>query len=218
MLKDIKAVIFDLDGTLVDSMWIWKQIDIDYLEKHGHNLPEDLQKDIEGMSFTETASYFKNRFNIKGSIEDIKAEWNAMALDLYTNKIQLKPHVWELLEKFKAMGLPMGIGTSNSPELAGAVVKAQGIEGFIEVVRTSCQVKKGKPAPDIFLKVAEDLNVAPEDCLVFEDTHAGVLAGKRAGMKVIAIYDDLSAPFRSEIEADADQYLESYSSLLDQLS
>ena len=218
MLKDIKAVIFDLDGTLVDSMWIWKQVDIDYLEKHGHPLPEDLQKDIEGMSFTETANYFKNRFNIKDSVEDIKAEWNAMALDLYTNKIQLKPYVWEMLEKFKAMGLPMGIGTSNSPELAGAVVKARGIDGFIEVVRTSCQVEKGKPAPDIFLKVAEDLNVAPEHCLVFEDTHAGVLAGKRAGMKVIAIYDDLSAEFRSEIEADADQYLESYLTLLDQLS
>lgn len=218
MLKDIKAVIFDLDGTLVDSMWIWKQVDIDYLEKHGHPLPQDLQKDIEGMSFTETANYFKNRFNIKDSVEDIKAEWNAMALDLYTNKIQLKPYVWEMLEKFKAMGLPMGIGTSNSPELAGAVVKARGIDGFIEVVRTSCQVEKGKPAPDIFLKVAEDLNVAPEHCLVFEDTHAGVLAGKRAGMKVIAIYDDLSAEFRSEIEADADQYLESYLTLLDQLS
>jgi len=218
MLKDIKAVIFDLDGTLVDSMWIWKQVDIDYLEKHGHPLPDDLQKDIEGMSFTETANYFKTRFNITDSIDDIKAEWNAMALDLYTNKIQLKPFVWEMLEKFKSMGLPMGIGTSNSPELAGAVVKARGIDEFIEVVRTSCQVEKGKPAPDIFLKVAEDLNVAPEHCLVFEDTHAGVLAGKRAGMKVIAIYDDLSAEFRNEIEADADQYLESYSTLLDQLS
>jgi len=218
MLKDIKAIIFDLDGTLVDSMWIWKQVDIDYLAKHGYALPDDLQKDIEGKSFTETAQYFKERFNIADSIDQIKAEWNEMALDLYTNKIKLKPYVWELLEMFKSMGLKMAIGTSNSPELAGAVVRARGIDGFIEIIRTSCQVAKGKPAPDVFLKVAEDLNVAPEHCLVFEDTHAGVLAGKSAGMKVIAIYDDLSAEFRSEIEADADQYLECYSALLEQLS
>ncbi len=218
MFKDIKAVIFDLDGTLVDSMWIWKQVDIDYLEKHGYELPDDLQKAIEGMSFTETAEYFKRRFNITDDIDDIKAEWNAMALDLYTNRIELKPFVWEMLEKFKALGLQMGIGTSNSPELAGAVVKARGIDNFIKIIRTSCQVSKGKPSPDIFLKVAEDLNVDPKDCIVFEDTHAGVMAGKNAGMKVVAIYDDLSAEFRPEIEADADMYLESYSSLLDQLS
>ncbi len=218
MLKEIKAVIFDLDGTLVDSMWIWKQVDIDYLEKHGHPLPDDLQKDIEGMSFTETAQYFKNRFGIEDSIDDIKAEWNAMALDLYTNKIDLKPHVWTLLEQFEKMGLAMGIGTSNSPELAGAVVKSRGIDRFIKVLRTSCQVDKGKPAPDIFLSVARALGAEPHECLVFEDTHAGVLAGKRAGMKVIAIYDPLSAPFREAIEKDADMYLECYSTLLDQLS
>ncbi len=87
MLSNIKAIIFDLDGTLVDSMWIWKQVDIDYLEKHGHPLPDDLQKDIEGMSFTETAQYFKNRFNIEDDIDDIKAEWNAMALDLILIKL-----------------------------------------------------------------------------------------------------------------------------------
>lgn len=218
MLNEIKAVIFDLDGTLVDSMWIWKQVDIDYLNKHGHPLPDDLQKDIEGMSFTETAQYFKDRFDIKDSIEDIKAEWNDMALDLYTNKIELKPYVLDMLEHFKSKGLPMGIGTSNSPELAEAVIKARGLDNYIQVTRTSCQVEKGKPAPDIFLKVADDLGVEPEACLVFEDTHAGVLAGKSAGMKVYAIYDALSEKFRTEIEADADVYLESYEELVKQLS
>ena len=72
MLKDIEAVLFDLDGSLVDSMWIWRDIDIEYLGKFGIPLPEKLQADIEGMSFTETAAYFKERFQIPDSVEQMK--------------------------------------------------------------------------------------------------------------------------------------------------
>ena len=79
----MKAIIFDLDGTLVDSMWIWKEIDITYLNRRGIDFPEDLQKDIEGMSFTETANYFKERFNLTDTIETIKEEWNSLAKDLH---------------------------------------------------------------------------------------------------------------------------------------
>ncbi len=74
MLKDIKAVLFDLDGTLVDSMWLWKDIDIEYLGRYGIAFPENLQAEIEGMSFSETAVYFKNRFQLSVSLEEIKEE------------------------------------------------------------------------------------------------------------------------------------------------
>ena len=84
LLKDKRAVLFDLDGTLVDSMWVWRNIDIDFLSAIGKELPDDLQKEIEGMSFTETAEYFKKRFGIKDDVEDIKAHWNRMAYDKYT--------------------------------------------------------------------------------------------------------------------------------------
>ena len=79
----IQAVIFDLDGTLIDSMWMWKQIDIDYLARHGHPLPEDLQDCIEGMSFSETAVYFKERFGLSDSLDVIKTDWNRMAYNIY---------------------------------------------------------------------------------------------------------------------------------------
>lgn len=210
MLDNIKAVIFDLDGTLVDSMWIWKDIDIQYLEKRGVELPEDLQKEIEGMSFTETANYFKTRFKLKESIEEIKAELNMMALDFYRNKIILKKGVREFINYLKNKEIKIGIGTSNSRELALEVLKRHDIFNSFDTIRTSCEVERGKPHPDVFLKVAEDLGVAPEACMVFEDTYAGVLAAKRAGMKVFAIYDELSLPYKKDILKLADKYIDDY--------
>lgn len=213
ILKEIDGIIFDLDGTLIDSMWIWKQIDIDFLEKRGIGLPEDLQKEIEGMSFTETANYFIDRFHLTEPIEVIQAEWNEMARHFYRSRIALKEGVKAFLESLSQRGIKLGIGTSNSRELLTEVVNAHGIHTYFSAMRTSCEVERGKPAPDIFLKVAEDLGVAPERCLVFEDTHAGVQAAKNAGMKVIAIYDALSEAYMDVIKADADHFIYRFTEL-----
>lgn len=210
MFNELKAVIFDLDGTIVDSMWIWKQIDIDYLTKRGIQLPDDLQREIEGMSFTETAIYFKKRFNLKETIDEIKSEWSSMAYDYYKNRVQLKDGVKQFIEYMKFQDKKLGIGTSNAKELAVEVLKAHNILHYFDTLRTSCEVKKGKPNPDVFLKVAEDLKVKPENCLVFEDTYAGVLAAKRAGMRVFAVADELSFPYKKEISKLADKYIESF--------
>lgn len=214
IFKDIKAIIFDLDGTLVDSMWIWKQIDIDFLTKRGIQLPDDLTKDIEGMSFRETANYFKTRFSMTESVEAIQAEWNDMAKALYRDKIQLKDSVRPLIEYANAHDIKMGIGTSNSRELLTEVINAHEIHHYFESMRTSCEVDKGKPSPDIFLKVADDLGIRPENCLVFEDTHAGVLAAKNAGMRVIAVYDELSEPYMDQIKEDAELFIYSFKEIL----
>lgn len=210
MLNSVQGVIFDLDGTLVDSMWIWKQIDIDYLEKRGLGLPEDLQKEIEGMSFTETAHYFKERFSLSDPIDVIKEEWLGMATDFYARRITLKKGVIPFLTFLKENNIKMGIGTSNARDLAEAVLKKHNILHYFDSIRTSCEVEKGKPNPDVFLKVAEDLQLDPARCLVFEDTYAGVLAGKRAGMQVIAIADEHSSPYKHDICALADKYIEDY--------
>ena len=87
ILEHKKAVIFDLDGTLIDSMWMWKAIDIEYLGRFGLECPEDLQKEIEGMSFSETAVYFKERFGIPETLEEIKQDWVDMSLEKYKKEI-----------------------------------------------------------------------------------------------------------------------------------
>ena len=210
MLKNKKAVIFDLDGTLVDSMWMWKAIDIEYLGKFGIPLPPTLQKDIEGMSFSETAVYFKETFQIPDSLDKIKADWNQMAYDKYTKEVPLKNGVGEFLERCKENGIKFGIATSNSRELVDATLEALKIREYFDCVMTACEVTKGKPAPDIYLAVAENIGVNPKDCLVFEDIEMGILAGKRAGMQVCAVEDDFSMNQIDKKKELADYYIKDY--------
>ncbi|MDA3846923.1 MAG: HAD family phosphatase [Vallitaleaceae bacterium] len=214
MLDKVKAIIFDLDGTLIDSMWLWKQIDIDYLAKFNIELPDSLQDEIEGKSFTETAQFFKERFQLDDDVEMIKRDWNDMASIYYMEKVMLKAHVIPFLKHLKDKGVKMGIATSNSKVLVTKIVERFNLSVYFESIRTSCEVDKGKPAPDVYLKVAEDLVVEPKDCLVFEDVINGVLAGQSAGMKVCAVYDEFSRHAKISLEEMADYYIESFAVVL----
>ena len=166
------------------------------------------------MSFSETAVYFKNRFQLPLSLEEIKKRWNDMAMDKYLNVVLLKPGVPEFLEWLRERGIPAGIATSNSRELVDGVLRARGLEGYFSSVATGCEVNAGKPAPDIYLHVAGTLSVPPSACMVFEDIPAGIRAGKSAGMTVTAIEDDFSASLREEKKRLADYYITDYRELI----
>lgn len=210
MLQNKKAVIFDLDGTLVDSMWMWKAIDIEYLGKFGISLPETLQKDIEGMSFSETAAYFKETFQIPDSLEQIKSDWNRMAYEKYTKEVPLKKGAKEFLDYCRNQKILLGIATSNSRELVESTMDALKIRDYFGCIMTGCDVAKGKPAPDIYLATAKILGVEPSECLVFEDVIMGIMAGKNAGMEVCAVEDEFSMHQLEEKKRLADYYIRDY--------
>ena len=214
MWKNKDAVIFDLDGTLVDSMWMWRQIDIEFLGERGIALPEDLQQKIEGMSFRETAVYMQERFQLKETAEELMDIWNKMAFEKYKNEVPLKRGIQKFLEHLKENQIKMGIATSNSPLLVETVLKAQGIFEYFDSIHTANEVEKGKPAPDIYLLVAKDLGVEPEKCLIFEDIVQGIMAGKNAGMTTCAIYDDYSKDDDENKRATADYYIEDYEQII----
>lgn len=210
MLDGIEAVIFDLDGSLVDSMWMWRAIDIEYLGRFGIELPEDLQSKIEGMSFSETAVYFKEHFQIPDEIDIIKADWNKMAWDKYMNEVPLKPGVKDFLKYCRDNNIKLGIATSNSRELVENIAGVHNLRDYFTCIMTGCDVKRGKPAPDIYLAVAEQFDVAPEKCLVFEDIVPGIMAGKSAGMKVCAVEDAYSVHVRDKKKELADYYIDDF--------
>ncbi|MBQ9927746.1 MAG: HAD family phosphatase [Lachnospiraceae bacterium] len=210
MLKDIKAVLFDLDGSLVDSMWLWRDIDIEYLARFGVELPEDLQSCIEGMSFSETAAYIKERFQIPVSVEDMKQDWNTMALDKYSHEVPLKGGAEQFLNYCKERNIKLGIATSNSVELVTAVLNALKIKDYFTAVVTGCEVAKGKPAPDVYLEAAKRCDTMPEHCLVFEDIVAGITAGKAAGMRVCAVDDIYSRHQLAQKKQLADYFIHDY--------
>ena len=177
MFEEIKAAIFDLDGTLVDSMWVWKVVDADYVERYHLQEPEGFYKAIEGMSFTETAQYYLDVFpQLNCTLDEVKQEWLDMVYDLYRTKVPLKPGVKEFLQYLKDQGIRIGIATSNVTELAEMVLEAQGVLAYFDSICSACDLKAGKPSPDVYLKAAEMLQVSPENCMVFEDVPNGILA------------------------------------------
>lgn len=218
MFQEIEAVIFDLDGTLVDSMWVWKAIDEEYFQEHGLTVPEGLQQRISGMSFSETAEFIKTEYQISDSIEEMKDTWNRMAEEKYATVVPLKPGAMEFLRLLKEAGIRTGLATSNSRHLAEIALEGRGIRDMIDSVHTACEVSHGKPEPDIYLLVAKDLGIEPKRCLIFEDIVEGIQAGKRAGMRTCTIEDAASQNMWKVKQQEADYAISDYYPVIQALS
>ena len=212
-LDDYDAVIFDMDGTLVDSMWIWTQIDIEYFGMHGMGLPSDFQASIEGKSFVQTADYVKETYNFEESTEVMMDRWNEMAREKYSNDVCYKEGVVDFLKECKIRNIKLGIATSNSKELYNAAAKHLSFGDYFDYALTGTEITNGKPAPDVYLLVADKLGVSPNRCLVFEDVIPGIQAGHNAGMQVIGVDDEHNKALREGKIKEADYYIYNFNEL-----
>lgn len=215
-MNNLKAAIFDLDGTLVDSMDVWAKIDEEYLKSFGLEVPDNIQKEITHLTLTETAKYFKENFNIKDSIDSIIDKWNSMAFYHYSNNIGLKEGALEYLKQLKESNIKIALATSNSVPLLEAALKKNGIYEYFDAISTSEEVQKSKENPDIYLLSAQKLNVDPKDCIVFEDIPQAVKGAKFAGMTVYAVYDKSSEDSKEELINLADKYIYDFNELIKQ--
>ena len=203
-MKTYKAYIFDLDGTLLDSMGVWDQIDIDFLAKRGIKLPADYMNAISSMTFHEAAAYTIKRFALRDSVDGLKREWNDMAAYAYGHTVRMKPCAKEYLMALRERGAKLAIATSMFVELCAPALRNNGIDNVFHAVCYTDETGHGKSRPDVFLLAAKRIGVTPGDCLVFEDILAAIKSAKSAGMGVCAVYDKSSENDWEEIKKAAD--------------
>lgn len=185
--RDVRGFIFDLDGTLIDSLHIWSIIDERYLKRHGFDVPNDIADSIEGMSLPEAAEYFRNRFGITDSAKTIAQEWRLMAREAYSLEIQPTSGAELLLNELHDNGYVLALGSSNSRPLVDPLLKRLNWKKYFSYILFSEEVIEGKPSPRLFLELAERMYISPEGIIVVEDSPAGITAAQLAGMRSIAV-------------------------------
>lgn len=213
-LSNFKYAVFDLDGTLFDSMWLWKQIDYDYLGKRGIEVPEDYMKCINHMSIMDTALYSIKRFGLKDEPQALIDEWLDMAKVAYEQKVGLKDYAKDYLQFLKDRGVKMSVATSLSHELALPALERNGIIGYFDGVISSSEVTRGKGFPDVYLKAISHTNYMPKECAVFEDILKGIQGAKMGGFLTVGVYDAESKNDEKEIVKSADYYIKSFKELI----
>lgn len=210
----MKAAIFDLDGTLLDSMGMWVQIDKDFLAKRGIQLTMDYFDDITTMGFEEAARYTIERFGFPETPQQIMEEWREMSEHHYRHAVELKPYVREYLQQLAQDGVRIAAATASERSIMLETLERHGILKYFETVVCVAEVGRGKGFPDIYEEVARQLDLAAADCMVFEDILAGIQGAKDGGFPAVGVYDEASAKDRAAMELLADRYIESFSELL----
>lgn len=204
---DFEAAIFDLDGTLLNSMDVWEKIDVAFLSKRELPVPKNYVMEICARSFEEAAQYTIELFGLNETVPAIIDEWNLMAAYEYAHHVHLMPYTLDYMLQLKASHIKLAVATGLPEELYKPCLVNNGVYGLFDILCSTDQVKRGKEYPDVFLLAADELKVPPQKCSVFEDVLPAIKSAKQAGMITYGVYDKYSAHNELEIKAIADGYL-----------
>jgi HAD superfamily hydrolase (TIGR01509 family) len=207
----IDAVVFDMDGVIVDSEQVWDDVRERYTRESGGTYTDTATRDMMGMSSLEWSRYMSEALGVPGTPDEINAEVVRRMLDRYGEAPPLLPGAVEAARRLGARW-PLAIASSSNPELIEVVLRASGLEPLFPVAVSSQEVPRGKPAPDVYAEAARRLGVAATACAAVEDSHNGIRSAKAAGMRVIA-FPNVHFPPDAEALAQADVVVRSLGDL-----
>lgn len=209
----IKGAIFDVDGTLLDSMEIWEDVAIRYLKSIGVEAEPDLPEVMFTMSLPEGAAYVKEHYRLTRETDEIIQGVLDIIRKYYEETAPLKPGVTKILEELSRKRIPMTVATSNNKEEVEAAFKRLGIASYFSRIFTCEEVGAGKTRPDIYMKAAEYMGTRPEETVIFEDVLHAIRTAKKAGFLAVGLYDEASKADQEEIKKEADWYAKSMEGL-----
>jgi mannitol-1-/sugar-/sorbitol-6-/2-deoxyglucose-6-phosphatase len=184
----IKAVIFDMDGLLIDSEPFWQDAEIEIFGTLGIKLERNDCKQFQGVKVEEVIKHWFEKYNWKNkSVDDVINAIINRVKELVIEKGCPMDGVEYIIDFCRKKNLKIALASSSDLDLIQLVIKKLNLDNQFEVVHSAQFEKAGKPAPDVFLTTAEKLNILPENCMVFEDSYFGIMAAKSAGMKSVAI-------------------------------
>jgi HAD superfamily hydrolase (TIGR01509 family) len=207
----IEAVVFDLDGLLLDSEQVWDAAREQFVRERGGRWHERAQRDMMGMSSQEWSRYVHDELGVPDPPEEISAEVVRRLVRLYREHLPLLPGAHEAVERL-ARRWPLGLASSSNRELIDLALELGGLASYFQATVSSEEVGRGKPAPDVYLEAARRLGVDPSRTAAIEDSHNGIRAAKAAGMRVVAIPNRHFPPDEDAL-AQADVVLDSLAGL-----
>ena len=212
--RDIQAVIFDMDGTLIDSTGLWHEIDKKFFAKRNMDLPKDYAQKIVHLGLKQAANFTKKEYGIKETPEEIIQEWRQMAIDFYVNEVQLKDGALELLNLFKSNDLKLAIATANDAELYMPCVNRLGIGSYFDFIDDVNISQKGKEDGKIYLDLVDKLQTKVENTLVLEDMPTCLKTVHEIGFPTIAVFDKASEKYEEDKRSNSDLFINNFNELI----
>lgn len=210
----MKGAIFDVDGTLLDSMPVWWRVSERFFKEHEVEITSERFWKYTDMRLEDSLPEIRDEFELDMTIDEMIAEFRRLAAIEYRCSVQLKPYAKEYMEKLREKGVKIAIATSGYEELCKAAFERLGVWEYIDARAFSDEVGVDKSNPNVYLLAAERIGVEASECVVFEDIAVGIAGAKKGGFKTCAVYDKSNEGDTEILKQLADIYIKSWSELI----
>lgn len=203
----LRAAIFDMDGTILDSMHIWEEVSVGFLRLRGIEPKPSFKEDVRMMTLEESAQFAREEYGIQETVpEIIESIYNAVR-EFYRKEAELKPGAREFLQKLSQAHIPMCVATATDRPFAEMALERLGIAHLFDALFTCTEIGAGKNRPDIFLAAASKMNIPPENTMVFEDSYPALVTAKAEGFLLCGVWDKMSTDRQAELREISHLYI-----------